>query len=91
MKDSTLQDLFSSPNVPDSNLEPANLVDVVDSLSRSTRTIAGALCASDSRGGHDVAGGYVTCVSSALMGVTSGLFEIAAAVDRLAIAQETRG
>jgi hypothetical protein len=36
----TIKECFSSPNVPDRNMEPANVVDAVDSLSRSIDRLA---------------------------------------------------
>jgi hypothetical protein len=38
-----LRAVFVSPNVPDSNLEPANLVDVVDRLANGLFAVANAI------------------------------------------------
>jgi hypothetical protein len=38
-----LKECFISPNVSDSNLEPANIVDVIENLSRGIHRIADAL------------------------------------------------
>jgi hypothetical protein len=38
-----LQAVFISPNEPDRNLEPANIVDAIAELARSIRALAAAL------------------------------------------------
>jgi hypothetical protein len=72
----------------ESNLENANVVDVLNYLARSTNSVAHAITPPSV--GTDAAGGYVGSLTEAVMGVTKGLCEIAAAIESLAAAvQET--
>jgi hypothetical protein len=74
---------LESPNVADSNLEPANVVDVIDHLSRSARRIADAITPNIT-GGKDEAGGHVESLTEAVMGMTNGLCRIASSIESLA-------
>jgi hypothetical protein len=74
-----LRDVLISPNVPDRNLEPANVVDVLHKLAFATRALADAVTVPAT--GTDAAGGSVSCLTEAVMGVTEGLHEVAAAVE----------
>lgn len=48
--------------------------------------IAGAITARDASGGHDATGGHVTSLTEAVMGITSGLTQVADAISDLASA-----
>ena len=74
---------LESPNVCDSNLEPANVVDALDRLGSCTLLIATAITPNGA-GGPDEAGGHVGSLTEAVMGVTKGLCLIAAAIESLA-------
>lgn len=74
---------LESPNVSDRNLEPANVVDALDSLARSTRLIAAAVTPT-AVPGTDATGGTVASLTEAVMGVTGGLVRIADAIAELA-------
>ena len=76
---------LESPNVCDSNLENANLVDVVERLARTTARVAEAITA-PAAPGHDATGGHVECLTEAVMGVTKGLEHIAEAIEGLSAA-----
>jgi hypothetical protein len=79
---------LQSPNVADTNLEPANVVDVGYFVSRSILRLATAITP-DASAGRDNAGGCVTSLTEATMGITGGLMAIADAINRLASAVET--
>lgn len=74
---------FISPNVADSNMEPANLVDVVHHAAHSLGHIAKAILPPDAALGED-SYGYVASLTEAVMGVTAGLSDIAGAIRELA-------
>lgn len=91
-----LRDSFISPNVADSNLEAANVVDVIQGLATSARRIASAISA-DAAPGHDATGGVVASLTEAVMGITAGLMAVAEsneaiadAIRELAVAQQGR-
>ena len=86
LADAIVQTL-QSVNVSDSNLEPANVVDVISHLSSAVVKVANAV-ASPVPPGIDAAGGTVDCLTEAVMGVTAGLFEIAHAIDRATESEE---
>ena len=86
----TLERCFTSPNVNDSNFEPANLVDVMDRLASKTGLIAKAICPQDAMAGHDETGGRVESLTEAVMGMTAGLCRIAEAIAGLADAVRER-
>lgn len=88
--ENALRSVFESPNVSDSNMEPANIVDVGARIARSISRLALSITpGSDVSPGHDEAGGTVTSLTEAVMGITSGLFRIADAMGRIAEAIET--
>lgn len=66
---------FESPNVPDRNLEPANVVDVLDRLTYATKRVAVAITP-EASAGTDETGGHIESLTEAVMGVTSGLCKI---------------
>ena len=78
-----LGDCFSSPNVLDSNLEPANVVDVIDNLAKAVGKVSTAIMP-NCVGNEDAAGGRVESLTEAVMGITSGLTNIAHAITDLA-------
>jgi hypothetical protein len=62
----------------------------LEQVAENIRRVADAV--SPSGGGHDPAGGYVTCLTESVMGVTAGLVRIADAIGDLAAAvRETQG
>lgn len=73
-----------SPNVSDRNLEPANIVDVIDGLTSSTRQIARAITPSDAMPGPDATGGQVGSLTEAIMGLTAAMVQIATAIASVA-------
>ena len=75
-----LERSFISPNVSDRNLEPANLVDVVNRLAMTVQHVADAITPTEVAASSDAAG----CLTEAVMGMTGGLFLIASAIERLA-------
>ena len=92
MKDSTpqaIRDTFRSPNVPDQNLEPANLVDVGAYIAQAANRIATAITAPGAPG-RDARDGHVASLTEAVTGVTAGLQAIADAIHHLATAIENR-
>jgi len=80
---------LQSPNVSDSNLEAANVVDVIDSLADSARLIARAITASAAPG-TDATGGTVDSLTEAVMGITGGLVRVADSIADLAAAVRER-
>lgn len=85
-----IRDTFTSPNVADANLEPANLVDVVHYVARAADRIATAITPRAAPG-KDANGGHVESLTEAVMGMTVGLNAIADAINHLAEAVENRG
>ncbi len=79
-----IRDTFQSPNVCDSNMEPANLVDVVDRLAGAMRLAAHSIFPSDATRGHDATGGTICSLTEAVMGLTAGLCRIADSISELA-------
>ena len=75
---------LGSPNECDSNLENANVVDVLSSLSRSTRQIANAITPMGVAGGSDGCGNHVESLTEAVMGITDGLIRVADSISELA-------
>jgi hypothetical protein len=87
---SAIKDAFISPNVADTNFEPANVVDVIHSLAVSTSQIASAIRSSGVAAGPDAMGGTIDSLTEAVMGVTGGLCQIAEAINQLADAVKYR-
>ena len=79
-----LNSTLVSPNVPDSNGEPANVVDALDDLSTSARKIANAITPLDAVGGRDSDGGYIKSLTEATLSLAEGSREIASAIRDLA-------
>ncbi len=82
--------VMESPNVPDSNLEPANIVDVVHALGRAVYRLSEAVTP-NIVGGHDEMGGHVESLTEAVMGITGGLARIAESISDLASAVHEHG
>ena len=76
-----LRETLISPNVPDRNLEPANVVDVLAAVSVSLHQISNAITPV-AIPGTDAGGGHVECLTEAVMGITGGLHAIADAINR---------
>lgn len=82
---------FTSPNVPDSNGEAANVVDALAGAGLNIgRMIAHSITPRDASPGKDAAGGDVSSLTESVMGVTAGLCKIADAIERLAEAVENQ-
>ncbi len=67
-----------------------NLVEVIDDLANQAKQIAHAITA-PAAPGRDAAGGTVTSLTEAVMGVTDGLVKIADAINSLAEAVAAKG
>lgn len=85
-----IQDAFVSPNVPDANLEPANVVDVIHELAAATRMVAVSITP-NAAPGKDINGGHVESLTEAMMGVSESLTSIADAIRDLAEAVREHG
>ena len=86
-----IQRVLESPNVPDGNLEPANVVEVLAQLASAVRYVGGALYPRVAGRDHDETGGTVASLTEAVMGVTAGLVKIADAIHDLANAVREHG
>jgi hypothetical protein len=87
LTDEGLRDVFVSPNVADSNLEPANVVDVIDKLAHRVKQVANAITPPDAAPGRDNHASVVCSLTEAVMslassvdGVAEGLHAIAEAI-----------
>lgn len=74
-----IRDTLTSPNVADANLEPANVVDVIHELARTTKAVASAITA-DAAAGKDVHGGTVASLTEAVMGLSKSIQNVADAI-----------
>ena len=81
---------FTSEAVHNDNLHNENIVDVVSDLASKAAKIAQAITPRDAVAGQDAAGGHVSSLTEAVMGVTAGLCQIAGAIERLADAVDLR-
>lgn len=63
--------------------ENANITDVLGQLARNVKGVYEAITVT-AVAGTDAAGGHVSCLTEAVMGVTAGLFQIAAALESVA-------
>lgn len=79
-----IADSFQSPNVCDSNLEMANVVDVLHSIAIAGRSISRAITPTDAAAGHDAAGGTVCSLTEAVMGMTAALIRVAESIGSVA-------
>lgn len=75
----TLAQVFTSPNVPDSNMEPANLVDVIDDL--GVRIVRAAKLLGDGNASTAMAHGKTildgcNAVASAINGLADAVREL---------------
>lgn len=80
---------LESPDVCDSNGENANVVDAIAYVARAAHRVADSITPKIAPG-TDEAGGHVESLTEAVMGVTSGLFRIAEAIESLAEAVKSR-
>lgn len=80
--------VLESPNVADSNMEPANVVDAIDNVARGLFAVANAITPRDASPGKDAGGGTVASLTEAVMGVSEMLFRIVEAAERIAVVQE---
>lgn len=74
---------FTSPNVSDSNGEPANIVDAVQYMAMGIHKIANAITPSGVAPATDATGGHVASLTEAVMGATRAMQNIADATNRL--------
>ena len=79
-----LMETLVSDNVSDGNLEPANVVDVIDHLALRLGAVASSITPTNVSAGTDANGGHVESLTEAVMGMTAGLIAIAGAIDNLA-------
>lgn len=86
----TLERCFISPNVSDSNMEPANLVDVMDRAARNLAKIAQAITPTDSLPMTTPNGGSVGSLTEGVIFAAESLSKIAEAIDNLACAMRGR-
>jgi len=74
---------FHSPNVLDSNLEPANVADTLYGIRNAVRYLAEAITADAGPGDCPSGNGNkVGCLTEAVMSVSSSLMRIAEAIER---------
>lgn len=65
--------------------EVCHLVDKTSTtLSNGMKQIANAITTQNAMGGSDAAGGYVSCLTEAVMGLTKSMMEIADAINNVA-------
>lgn len=79
---SALRDTLISPNVADSNWEPANLVDVLDAIARAIRFSAKHLGTGDAVTQMGALGNLAKEVKEGSERVAGGLHAIAEAINR---------
>lgn len=83
---------FISPNVADSNLEPANIVDALDGLVRMTRAVANAITPMGAAPAETPNGGIVRSLTEAVFYAAESLGSISNSIHDLAEAiREGRG
>ncbi len=76
-----------SPNVSDSNFEPANVVDVLNHLGNGAHRIATAITPI-AAAGTNASGGHIESLTEAVMGISDGLCAISESINHLAEAVE---
>lgn len=81
-----IRDSFSSANVCDPNLEPANIVDVIHYVNSSINLIANSITPMSACASQDATGNMVRSLTEAVMGISSGAVLIADAINNLAYA-----
>ena len=74
-----LERCFISPNVPDSNMEPANLVDAIANMSNAFWVIAKSI-----RSDTTAPASGPQSLFAAIVGIGNGLGAVASALDRVA-------
>jgi len=79
----SLKCCFISPNVGDSNMEPANVVDVIEHVAMNLDRIARAITPIDAMPAQTDDGGSVGSLTEAVFYVAKNLGNIAEAIDRL--------
>lgn len=79
-----IRDSFISPNVCDQNMEPANIVDVVNYVALGLARIANAITPLGVAGVGDACGNHVESLTEAMMGITRSAVQIAEAINNLA-------
>ncbi len=86
----SLERCFISPNVADSNFEPANVVDVIDRAARNLAKIAGAITPTGAAAMTTPYGGRVGSLTEAVIYAADSLGKIAEAIGDLASAVRAR-
>jgi len=81
---SAIDNNLTSHNVADSNLEPANIVDVLHAIAIAGNRIAHAIMPTDAAPGQDENGGAVASVTEGLMSVSASGCRIAGALQEVA-------
>jgi len=81
---------FISPNVADSNMEPANVVDVIDRVGRNLSKIAHAITPTDAAAMVTPDGNCVGSLTEAVIYAADSLTKIAEAIGDLASAVRER-
>jgi hypothetical protein len=81
-QEKAIRDCFISPNVCDSNMEAANVVDAISNLANGAFAIRNAItpCAAPGSDGY----GHVASLTEAVMGITHALSSIASALQAIA-------
>jgi len=85
-----LERCFISPNVVDRNMEPANVVDVIDRAARNLNLIAHAITPTDAVAMRTPDGGRVGSLTEAVIYAADSLTKIAEAIGDLASAVRER-
>lgn len=80
-----IRDSLSSPNVADSNFEPANVVDVIAGLASATRQVAQSITPNVA-GCQGASGGHVESLTEAVLDASHSLKAIAEALSDVAAA-----
>lgn len=87
--DKEIREALHSPNVPDSNGEAANVVDVINFVASGLRSVAKSITP-NVPGSEDATGCHVESLTEAVMGLTAGSMAIAEAINDLANAVRYR-
>jgi len=82
----SLERCFISPNVADSNMEPANVVDVIDRAARNLSRIAHSITPTDAAPMRTQDGGRVGSLTEAVIYAADNLAKIADSISELASA-----
>jgi len=87
----SLERCFISPNVSDSNMEPANVVDVIDRAARNLSRIAHAITPTDAAAMKTPDGGRVGSLTEAVIYAADSLTKIAEAIGDQPLTSDCHG